>query len=63
MEPRVPKAGNVGWRAGYGQPPHLGPKVRWSTEQAALPKVGEQTEAIKRNWVGGLESRRAEGQR
>ena len=47
MEPRVPEAGNIGWRAGYGQPPHLGPKVRWTTEQATLPKVGEQTDAME----------------
>lgn len=47
MEPRVPKAGNIGWRAGYGPPPPLGPKVRWTTEEATLPKAGEQTDAIE----------------
>ena len=45
--PGVPKAGNIEQKSGYGQPRHLGPKLRWTTEQATSPKAGEQTDTIE----------------
>lgn len=51
MEPRVPKAGNIEWRAGYAPPPPLGPKVRWTTEEVG-GRVG------KRRMVRKQEGRR-----